>query len=222
MKRLYDIVVFGPQGSGKGTQSEILAKRLHIPAVSVGQLWREEIAKHTELGVQAESIVATGGLVPPELTTQIVYERMMKPDASEGLILDGYPRFLAQLESHDKILDSLGRELTDAILLKVSDELSVARLAGRRSCTNAACGANFHLEFQPPQQPNVCDRCGAPLAQREDDVPDAIKRRLGLYHKETEPLTKVYEERGILRVIDGSQSIDNVAAQIAAALHLEG
>ena len=217
---MYDIVVFGPQGSGKGTQSEILAKKLHIPAVSVGQLWREEIAKKTELGVQAESVVATGGLVSPELTTQIVYNRMMKGDATEGLILDGYPRFLAQLESHDKILNSLGRELTDAILLEVSDDVSVARLAGRRSCTNAACGANFHVEFQPPITEGICDRCGAPIAQREDDVPDAIRRRLGLYHKETEPLAKVYEERGILRPIDGSQSIENVAQQIARLLDL--
>jgi len=215
-----NIVVLGPQGSGKGTQAELLAARLGIPAISTGKLFRAEIEKKTGLGREIAAYVERGDIVPAATVNQVIDERLSEADAILGFILDGFPRTLEQAEALDRILQhGNNRQLTDAVLINISDDEAVHRLSGRRVCVNKNCGATYHAEFNPPQKsPDKCDRCSSPLMQREDDTPEVIKHRLEIYHSDTEPVIQYYRERGLLREINGNQPITKVEADIAGVL----
>ncbi len=216
---MYNILMLGAQGSGKGTQSERLSAKLGIPTVSVGKLFRTEIDKHTGLGREIVSYIEKGDRVPDDMTNQLMSGRLSEDDAANGLILDGYPRTFAQKDILDKIFEEHGRKLTHVIYIKVDDAVSMARLSGRWVCSNTKCEANYHETMNPPQkEAGKCDRCGSLLVQRDDDKPEAIKHRLELYHKDTQPLIDHYKERGILFEVNGDQPIPKVEADINAAL----
>jgi len=215
-----NIVVLGPQGSGKGTQAELLAARLGIPAISTGKLFRAEIEKKTGLGRELAGYVERGDIVPAATVNQVIEERLSETDAVLGFILDGFPRTLEQAEALDRILQASGaRQLTDAVLIDISDEEAVRRLSGRRVCSNRKCEASYHVEYNPPQKsPDKCDRCSSPLMQRDDDTPEVIKHRLEIYHSDTEPVIKYYRERNLLREINGAQPITKVEEEIVRLL----
>lgn len=213
-----DIVMLGPQGSGKGTQSSLLSEKLGMPHISLGTLFRAEVEAGTDDGKELAAIMGRGDLVPAALAERILTTRLSKGDAQNGVILDGFPRTMEQADSLDNILKNLDRKLGHVIYLNVSDDEALKRLSGRRVCTNTACERNYHLEYHPPQQPGVCDKCGSPLAQRKDDTPEAIQHRLSLYHSETAPLIALYAGSGLLREIDGQRTIDAVQADIVTAV----
>ncbi len=215
---MQNILILGPQGSGKGTQAERLAARLGVPTISVGNLFRAEIDKNTGLGKSIVGYIDRGDRVPDDIVNQLMTERLGEDDMANGVILDGYPRSASQKDSLDAIFASLDRKLTHVVYIKVSDEESMRRLSGRWVCSNTKCEENYHAQFNPPKNdPNRCDKCGSPLVQRDDDKPDAIKRRLELYHKDTQPLIEEYRTRGIIYEIDGGQPIPKVEADINAA-----
>jgi adenylate kinase len=214
---MYNILMLGAQGSGKGTQSERLSSKLGIPTVSVGHLFRTEIDKQTGLGREIVSYIEKGDRVPDMMVNQLMMGRLSEEDTVNGLILDGYPRTFDQKDQLDKIFADNGRQLTHVIYLNVPDEVSLERLSGRWICSK--CEANYHVTLNPPKgDPSKCDKDGAPLIQRDDDKPEAIKHRLELYHKDTQPLIDHYRERGILYEISGSQPIAKVEQDINAAL----
>ncbi len=216
---MYNIIMIGPQGSGKGTQGDKIAEKLGIPTVSLGKLFRAEIERNTGLGRDIVSYIERGDMVPDDLVDQVMSERLAEDDAAGGVIVDGFPRSTAQAEVLDEIFTKLNRQVTHVIYLEVSDAESIRRLSGRRVCSNPNCGLTYHVELNPPKKdPNFCDRCGSPLMQRQDDTPDAIKRRLELYHKETAPVVDFYAKRGILFRINGERPIGEVQAAIFSAL----
>jgi adenylate kinase len=211
-EKIYKIIFLGPQGSGKGTQAELLAKKLNLPNISVGNLFRNHIKNKTELGELAKRIINKGDLMPSELTNEIVIKRLQENDCQNGFILDGYPRDHEQFSAFNKFT-----KLTHAIEVWISDEEAVERLGGRRSCD---CGATYHLKYNPPKNDEVCDNCGHKLYIRDDDTPEAINQRLAIYHNETEPLIKLYQEQKILIKINGEQSIEKVNQDILKAMGL--
>ena len=218
---MHNIVMIGPQGSGKGTQSERLAARVGIPNFAVGQLFRGEMAKGTDFGRRVAEYVTKGEIVPIELTVQAISRRMMQDDALAGVILDGFPRTLEQARQLDRIFSASGKKLTDAIFLDITDEVALDRLSGRLECRTPECGANYHVVLNPPKKDKgLCDRCGGQIGRRPDDEPEAIRRRLGIYHKETKPLVDFYRARGILRAVRGDRPIEQVEADIASAIGL--
>ncbi len=201
------ILIMGPQGSGKGTQAEILAKELGIPAISMGALLRDEINSGSEAGKLAKDFLASGKLVPDELALQVVQSRLNQPDAASGWILDGFPRIMTQVEMFLRSIQP-----THAILLDITDDQSIERLSGRVQCEN--CHSGFHLKFVPPKDSDLCDHCGGKLVHRSDDIPEVIKERLNIYHKETEPVARKFEEMGILHRVDGSGTIEEVVGEV--------
>lgn len=216
---MHNILFLGPQGSGKGTQSVLISNKLGIPIVAVGKLFREEIAKNTGLGKAMEEYILRGDRVPSLMVNQVMSERIGESDTANGMILDGYPRTVEQAKTLDKILGDLGRKTTYVLYLKVSDDESLRRLAGRRVCSNTKCEANYHIESNPPKkEKGKCDICGSELIERQDDTPEAIRHRLDLYHKDTEPLIEFYENRGILHRVDGQQPIEKVSEVLLGIL----
>lgn len=214
---MYNILMLGAQGSGKGTQSERLSAKLGIPTISVGHLFRGEIDKNTGLGRTIVAYMERGDRVPSDIVNQLMAGRLAEDDTVSGVILDGYPRTFDQKDELDKIFAEHERQLTHVIYLKVLDEVSMTRLSGRWICSK--CEANYHVTLNPPKgDPSKCDRDGAALIQRDDDKPEAIKHRLELYHQDTQPLIEHYRERGILYEIDGSQPIAKVEQDLNAAL----
>lgn len=217
---MHNILMLGSQGAGKGTQSELLSASLGIPAISVGNLFRNEIDKRTGLGQAIIAYNDKGERVPDMIVDQLMTGRLHEEDTEQGVILDGYPRTLEQQKKLDEIFESFGRELTKVIYINVDDEVALRRLSGRRVCTAHERELNYHLEFNPPEVEGKCDRCGNTLVHREDDKPEAIQRRLELYHRDTQPLIDFYGQKGLLSEIDGSQSIDKVESDIKNALGL--
>ena len=213
-----DIVLLGPQGSGKGTQSTLLAEKLSMPHIALGTLFRAEVQSGTDVGQEITGYITRGDIVPMAIANRVITERLSKGDATNGVILDGFPRTLEQADSLDNILGQLGRKLAHVIYLNVSDEEAMRRLTGRRVCKNTSCERNYHLEYHPPKVPDICDRCKGPLMQRKDDNPEAIKHRLSLYHSETMPLIALYTGLGLLREIDGQRTIDEVQADLIRAV----
>jgi adenylate kinase len=210
-----NILMMGPQGSGKGTQSDILAAQLGIPHLSVGTLFRLEIASGSELGQEMKAYMDRGEIVPTAVGGKVIEARIARPDAANGLLFDGYPRTAEQLDVLDGIMARLGRSITHVIHLNISDDEAIRRISGRRTCSNAACERIYHVESNPPKKdPAACDACGAVVIQRSDDVPDAIRRRLQIYHAETFPLVARYAERGLVHEIDGPCTIDEVTEKI--------
>ena len=214
-----NIVMLGVQGSGKGTQADRISDRYDIPTISTGKLFRAEIERNTGFGREISSFMAKGDLVPNLLINQVMGERLSEEDTTNGVIVDGFPRTLDQAKVLDDIMSAQDRKVTHVLYINFSDDEAVRLLSGRRVCSNPKCEASYHVEFNPPQKdPDLCDRCGSKLIQRADDNPDAIRRRLELYHKDTAPLVDFYRKRGILFEVDGAQPIPQVEEVIKSAL----
>ncbi|MFA6410533.1 MAG: adenylate kinase [Candidatus Buchananbacteria bacterium] len=200
------IIIFGPQGSGKGTQAELIARRHGLPYISTGDIFRYHLKNQTDLGKKVNEYVNAGHLVPDELTNEIVANRIDQPDCLSGFVLDGYPRNKTQLEYLNTIT-----KIDFAIAIELSDQTAIKRLSGRLACK---CGLSYHLQHNPPKQEGICDKCGGQLFKRDDDQPAAIKKRLEIYHQQTKPLLQIYEDLGVLYRIDGSLAIEEVYKQI--------
>lgn len=209
------LVIFGPQGAGKGTQSERISEKYGIPSIATGEIFRAALMGKTALGLKVSEYVDSGKLVPDELTIEVVSERLHADDCKDGFLLDGFPRSLKQAEALDAILAEQGRPLDAALVIEVPEEVSLRRLLGRRACED--CGKNYHLD-NPPMVDWTCDRCGGKVVERADDHEETIRKRLSLYHSQTEPLKAYYEAKGILRTVDGLGTVDDVFGRIAAAL----
>lgn len=210
-----NIIFFGAPGAGKGTQAEIVSKKLDIPTISTGNIIREAIKNGTEMGLSAKSYIDAGKLVPDEVVIGIIKDRLDKDDCKNGFILDGFPRTIPQA----KALDEMGVKIDVVLNIEVSDEDIVNRMSGRRTCPK--CGSTYHIEFNPTKTEGVCDNCGAKLTVRKDDHPDVVKSRLDVYHSETEPLKAFYEEKGILRTVVGQKELKDTTALTAKALGIE-
>jgi adenylate kinase len=210
-----NLILLGPPGSGKGTQGERLQQDLDLPYYATGDILRAAVREGTEIGKQAKGYMDRGDFVPDEVIVGVIAEKIDQKEAEDGFILDGFPRTQPQAEALGEKLTELGRGVTAVILIDVADEEVVRRLGGRRTCPN---GHIFHVDFDPPEKEGVCDVCGEPLAIRDDDKPEVIRKRLALYHEKTEPLIEYYESRGLLHRIDGDQPPEEVTDRIRALL----
>jgi adenylate kinase len=211
-----NILFMGPPGAGKGTQADVIVKEFGIPHISTGDAFRLAIKQGTPIGMKAKEYMDQGLLVPDDVTIGIVEERLQQPDCREGFLLDGFPRTLSQAEALDGILDRLNSGLDHVINLKVDRDKLLARLTGRRICKN--CGATYHVVFNPPKQEGICDRCGGELYQRSDDNEESVGTRLDEYINKTAPLLTFYENKGLLRQMNGEQDIDQVSQEIVSLL----
>ena len=211
-----NLVLLGPPGSGKGTQGERLQEDFRLPYYATGNILRAAVSEKTELGRTAKEYMDRGDLAPDEIVIGIIVEALGSDEAADGFILDGFPRNVAQAEALDAEIERLGRELTAALLIDVSDEEVVRRLSGRRTC--AENGHVFHVEFDPPRTEGVCDIDGSPLQIRDDDKPEVIHKRLDTYRRQTEPLIAYYDEKGLLRRVDGAHPPEEVSEEIRALL----
>ncbi|WP_409290996.1 adenylate kinase [Peribacillus sp. SCS-26] len=211
-----NLVLMGLPGAGKGTQAERIVEKYDIPHISTGDMFRAAIKGQTELGLKAKSYMDKGELVPDEVTIGIVRERLSESDCKKGFLLDGFPRTVAQAEALEGILAELDRQLHYVINIDVDKSILMDRLTGRRICK--ACGATYHLVFNPPATEGVCDRCGGELYQRADDNQETVQTRLEVNLKQTQPLLDFYENKGYLRNINGQQDIDEVFADIQVLL----
>jgi adenylate kinase len=211
-----NLILLGPPGSGKGTQGERLQEDFRLPYYATGDILRAAVREGTDLGNEAKEYMDRGDLVPDDVIVGVIAERVANHEAVDGFILDGFPRTIPQAEALEAKMAELGREMTAAILIDVSDEEVVRRLGGRRTCVKN--GHVFHVEFDPPKNEGICDVCGARLEVRDDDKPEVIRRRLEQYHEKTEPLISYYESRGLLKRVDGSLSPDDVGDRIRALL----
>jgi adenylate kinase len=208
------LVIFGPQGAGKGTQGARIAEKYDIEAIATGDMFRWAISHGTEVGRKAQEYVDAGKLVPDEVTIEIVRERLEDKDFS-GFLLDGFPRNLAQANALDEMLGERGTGLDAALVLEVPEDVSLRRILGRRVCSD--CGRNYHLD-SPPREDWVCDRCGGKVERRSDDDEEKVRERLKLYYEQTEPLKAYYDVRGILRTVDGRGTMDEVFDRLVAVL----
>ncbi len=210
------LVVFGPQGAGKGTQAELISDKYGIPAISTGDIFREGMADDSPLGQEVLKYVEAGNLVPDEVTIKVVQERLSQEDAANGWLLDGFPRNLLQAQSLDEWLTATGSPIDAALVIEVPLDVSLRRITGRMVCSD--CGRNYHLDH-PPVVNWTCDDCGGNVEKRTDDAQDEIVRhRLEIYHEQTEPLIAYYEQTGRLKRIDGLGTPEEVFARIAASL----
>lgn len=210
------VVYLGPPGAGKGTQASRLSAKYALPKISTGDMLREAVKAGSELGQRVESIMDSGELVDDDTMGAVVRERLARPDAASGAILDGYPRTLVQAELLDSIFPEPDEGVDLVLFLDVPEEVLVERLSRRRACPD--CGANYHLTFNPPSETGRCDRCGAALVQREDDREQVVRERLEVYAEQTEPLVEYYRVRDLLVQIDGTGTIDEVWGRVDAAM----
>ena len=207
------MILLGPPGAGKGTQAEVLSKHFDIPTISTGAMIRAEIRAESPLGLSAKKLIEEGQLLGDEVILGMLKERLNAPDCKNGFILDGVPRTIAQAEAIKGFSD-----IDCAVSIELPDDVIVERLSGRREC--AGCGATFHMSFNPSAKGEICDKCGAKLTQRADDMPDTIRKRLDVYHKQTEPLINFYKKEGLLRSIDGSNGISKITEDIIKAVEV--
>ena len=208
------LVLLGAPGAGKGTQAEILSRKLGIPTISTGNILRAAMKNGTPVGLKAKSYVESGALVPDDVIIDIVAERLAEPDCANGYILDGVPRTIPQAEA----LEADGVEVDYALSIEISDETIIERMSGRRTCHD--CGASYHVVSAPPKVEGVCDNCGGELTVRADDAPETVKARLEVYHTVTEPLKAYYAERGKLRSVDNQPTIEATTVAIEKVLGL--
>lgn len=199
-----NIILLGPPGAGKGTQAKKIAENYKVPHISTGDILRENIGNNTPLGIKARSYMSRGELVPDELLITIIKERLSRQDCSNGFLLDGYPRTIPQADALQMILTESNRNIDVVLNIDVDDEELIKRLSGRRMCK---CGASYHVTFNMPEKDGVCNLCKGKLYQREDDKEEAIKNRLIVYKKQTQPLIEYYMDKGLIRTIDGGQEI---------------
>jgi adenylate kinase len=210
------LVLLGAPGAGKGTQAVGLAADLGAPHVSTGELFRAHLGEGTPLGLEAEGYMSRGELVPDEVVIGMVRERLAEPDASEGIVLDGFPRTVVQAEALDAMLEEANQPAPRALLLDVPRGSLMARLTGRRVCR--AEGHVYHIDFNPPQSPGVCDLDGSELYQRDDDTPDTVRNRLDVYDRETAPVVEFFDTRGRLITVDGNAAPTEVGLRVRAAV----
>jgi adenylate kinase len=209
------LVVLGPQGAGKGTQSALISEKFGITNISTGEIFRWSISTGMPLGLRVQKYVDEGSLVPDDLTIEVVRERLSAPDTVDGWLLDGFPRSLGQAEALDHTLAERGLKLDAALLLEIPEEIILHRILGRRVCS--VCGRNYHID-SPPQHDWICDTCGGEVEARVDDNEESIHRRLQLYYEQTQPLTSYYDAQGLLREIDGDGTPGEVFDRILAVL----
>ncbi len=210
------IVLLGPPGAGKGTQAQIISQTLGLPHISSGDIFRENLKNQTELGKTAEGYMKRGELVPDDVTIAMIRERLSRPDAKNGALLDGFPRTPAQAEALSKMLAELGGSVEAVPYINVPENDLIDRLSGRWTCR--AQGHVFHEKYNPPRVPGRCDFDGSELYQREDDKAETVKRRIRVYLEQTEPLIEYYRQRGLLKEVDGTKQIEAVSAELLAAL----
>jgi adenylate kinase len=208
------LILLGAPGAGKGTQADILAKKLGIPTISTGNILRAAVKTGTPTGLKAKAFMDAGALVPDEVIIGIVTERLGEPDCKKGFILDGVPRTIPQAEA----LEKAGVRFDAVVSIEISDSEIERRMSGRRTC--AHCGATYHVAANPPIKEGVCDVCGGALTIRKDDLPETVRERLAVYHRETEPLKSFYEKRGVLKSVDNQPTIEANTAAICGALKL--
>lgn len=206
------VLFLGAPGAGKGTQAEVISKKLDLPIIGTGNIIREAIKNGTELGKEFKSYTDKGALVPDELVVAMVKDRISKKDCEKGFILDGFPRTVVQAEA----FENMGEKVDSVILLDVKDSVIIDRMAGRRVCSK--CGTPYHITHNPPKKEGICDLCGEKLITRADDAPQTVKDRLKVYHSETEPLVDFYKKHGTVTVIDATMVPDEVSKAILEAL----
>ena len=208
------LILLGPPGAGKGTQAEILNKKLAVPTISTGNILRAAVKNGTPVGLRAKEYMDAGKLVPDEVIIGVITERLAEPDCQKGFILDGVPRTIPQAEA----LEKAGITFDAVVSLEISDEEIVERMGGRRVCTK--CGAPYHIKNLPPKVEGVCDACGGKLEARADDKPEVVRDRLTVYHKETAPLKDFYAERGLLRSVENQATVTATSDAFLRALGL--
>lgn len=210
------IIMLGAPGAGKGTQAKMIAEKCGIPHISTGDIFRANIKNGTELGAKAKEYMDKGLLVPDELVCDLVVDRTQQADCEKGYILDGFPRTIPQAEALENALNAIEQKLDYAIDTDVPDENIINRMSGRRACVG--CGATYHVLFNPTKVEGKCDVCGESLILRDDDKPETVKKRLDVYHTQTQPLIDFYTERKVLVEVDGTQSMDKVFDDIMKIL----
>ena len=211
-----NLILLGPPGAGKGTQAERLRGDFDVPYYATGDILRAAVKDGTELGLEAKEYMDRGDLVPDELVSRVIGERVDGAEARDGFVLDGFPRTIAQAEALNAVLEPLGRRLTAVLSIEAPDEEVVRRLSGRRMCEKK--GHVYHVEFDPPKNPGFCDQDGSVLVQREDDREETVRHRLHVFHEQTKPLIDYYEKRGLLRRFDGTRTPEEVHGHIRATL----
>ena len=203
-----NLILLGAPGAGKGTQAELLIEKLGIVSISTGNMLREAMANGTEIGKQAKHYMDNGLLVPDEVIMGIVAERVAQPDCANGFILDGVPRTLAQAEA----LDAKGIRIDHVVSIEIEDSVIEGRMTGRRVCSK--CGASYHIAANPTKVDGICDLCGSEVVTRKDDAPETVRKRLAVYHEQTEVLKQYYQAKGNLRLVEGDQPIAAITEQI--------
>ncbi len=210
-----NIILLGPPGAGKGTQAKKIAENYRVPHISTGDILRENISNNTPLGMKAKSYMSRGELVPDELLITIIKDRLSRKDCANGFLLDGYPRTIPQADALQMILTESNKRIDVVLNIEVSDEELIKRLSGRRMCK---CGASYHVIFNPPEKDGICNLCKGKLYQRDDDKEEAIKNRLIVYKKQTQPLIEYYNDKGLIRRIDGGKDISEIFDDIKTVL----
>ena len=208
--------MLGAPGAGKGTQAKKIAEKYQIPHISTGDIFRANIKGGTELGMKAKTFMDQGMLVPDEITIGMLMDRIGQEDCINGYVLDGFPRTIPQAESLTKALAERGEKVDYAINVDVPDENIINRMSGRRACLG--CGATYHITFNPPVKEGICDTCGQELVLRDDDKPETVKKRLDVYHQQTQPLIDYYKNAEVLAEVDGTQPMDAVFQGIVEIL----
>jgi adenylate kinase len=211
-----NLILLGPPGAGKGTQAKKMVDAYGIPQISTGDMLREAVKNQTQLGMEAKKFMDAGQLVPDEVVIGLVKERMTKPDTDKGFMLDGFPRTVPQAEELDKVLADLNKPIDHVVSIEVANEELMGRLTGRRTCK--ACGAGFHVIFDPPKEEGKCDKCSGELYQRDDDNEATVSNRLKVYDSSTKPLIDYYQGKGLLRPVDGVGAIDEIFGRVKAVL----
>lgn len=210
------VIMLGAPGAGKGTQAKKIAEKWQIPHISTGDIFRMNIKNGTDLGMEAKKYMDQGLLVPDELTVKILLDRVAQPDCKDGYVLDGFPRTIPQAEVLDEALNKLGEKIDYAVDVDVPDENIVNRMSGRRACLS--CGATYHITYAPSKKEGVCDSCGSELVLRDDDKPETVQKRLGVYHQQTQPLIEYYTKKNILKSVDGTKDMEEVFQSIVSIL----